>query len=42
MLICYIYFKSMYNFAGEQEIYNYVNHTFAMYDRDHSNTLDIN
>lgn len=32
----------MYQFNQEAEIYDYVNRTFAMYDRDHSNTLDMN
>lgn len=32
----------MYNFTDESEIVAYVNRTFAMYDYDGSQTLDIN
>lgn len=31
----------MYQFNSEAQIYDYVNRTFAMYDLDGSNTLDI-
>ena len=32
----------MYQYYQEDNIRDYVNRTFAMYDHDHSNTLDIN